>query len=133
MQKLDGKIYDISNAYRYIGSVCGNLHRSAEAEMLSLPNRTYSLSVMAEIGYLKHEEKRSIPEICYFLISLDIEISERECYDLVHAFEELIATRDANLDQDFIESARKNGGIVMAIDGVRPERGNSVLYVIQVP
>ena len=98
IQKLDGKIYAISNAYRCTGCICGKLYRSAEAEILSLPYRTYSLDVMAEIGYLRHEEKRSIPEICYFLISLDIEISERECYDLVHAFEDLIATRDTNLD-----------------------------------
>ena len=33
--------------------------------------------------------------------------------------------------QDFIESARKNGGIAMVMDGVQLERGNSVLCVIQ--
>ena len=131
VQKLDGKIYAVSCAYRCTSSICGKLYRSAEAEILSLPYRTYSLDVMAEIGYLRHEEKRSIPEICTALRAMGIDISERECYDLVHVFEELIAIRPVNMDKDFTESARNNGGVVLAIDGVQPERGNSVLYVIQ--
>ncbi|MCL5782391.1 MAG: hypothetical protein M1476_00555, partial [Candidatus Thermoplasmatota archaeon] len=34
--------------------------------------------------------------------------------------EELIATKPIELDQDFLEKAGENGGIVLAIDGVQP-------------
>lgn len=37
IQKLDEKIYAISNAYRCTGSKCGKQYRSDKAEILSLP------------------------------------------------------------------------------------------------
>lgn len=131
IQTMKGKIFAFSYAYKCSSTACGRTYRSAEADLLSLPFRTYSLDVLAEIGFLRHEEKRSIPEIDESLSRKRIDISERECYDLVHLFEELIATRPIELDQDFLEKAGENGGIVLAIDGVQPERGNSTLYVLQ--
>lgn len=97
IQKLEGKTYAISNAYICTGSICGKFYRSAEAEILSLPNRAYSVDVIPEIGYLPHEEKKYVPEICYFLIYWNIEVSERKGNNFVHAYEELIAARNGNL------------------------------------
>ena len=131
IQTLNEKIYATNYAYRCSGDRCGKMYRSAEADLISIPFRSYSIDVIAEIGFLRHEEKRSIPEIHSILRERGIEICERECYDLVHVFEEIIAIRPVEFDPDFLDNAVRNGGIVLAIDGVQPERGNSTLYVMQ--
>lgn len=99
--------------------------------MLSLPYRTYGIDVIVEIGYLRHDEKRSMEEILATLRSQGIQISRPECYDLCHVFEEIIAIRPVEFDPDWYEQVIKNGGIILAIDGVQPGKGNSTLYVLQ--
>jgi hypothetical protein len=137
IQTLKGSLLVTSYAYRCSNARCqdnnrsGAAYKSAEAELLSLKHRTYGIDVIVEIGYLRHKEKRSIPEILSLLKRRQIEIAERECYELLHVFEELIATRPAMLDPDFYDAVIKNGGIILAIDGLQPEKGNSTLYVLQ--
>lgn len=118
IQTLKEKIFAFIYAYKCSNAPCGRTYRSAEADLLSPPFWTYSLDVLAEIGFLGHEEKRSIPEVHESLSRKRIDISERECYDLVHSFEKLIATRPIELDPGFLEKAGENGGIVLAIDAV---------------
>ena len=95
--------------------------------MLSLPYRTYGIEIIVEIGYLRHEEKRSIDEIPKSLRSLGIRMSSTECYILTHVFEELIAIAPVEFDLDWYDAVMENSGIILAIDGVQPERGNSTL------
>ena len=84
--------------------------------MLSLPYSTYGINVIVEIGYLRHEEKRSMEEILAAFRSLEIRMSMPECYDLSHVFEELIAIRPVEFDPDWYDTVMGNGGIVLAID-----------------
>ena len=131
LQTLHGNIYVTNYAYACQDPQCGKLFRSTEADLMSLPFRTYSVDVIVEIGYLRHEEKRSIQETLNALRTMGIQISKTECYELSHVFEELIAIRPVEFDPDFYDAVTANGGIVLAIDGVQPERGNSTLYVLQ--
>lgn len=131
IQTMMGNIHATNYAYTCSNEACGKTYRSMEADMLSLPFRTYSIDIIVEIGFLRHDEKRSIPEIRKQLRARDIRISEREIYELVHVFEELIAIRPVEFDPDFYDAVIGNGGIILAIDGVQPERGNSTLYVLQ--
>lgn len=133
VQTLRGNLLATSYAYKCPNPSCPKpaLYRSAEAERLSVKHRTYGLDVLVDIGYQRHTEKRSLPEIAASLRSKGIQVSERECYELLHVFEELLATRPMTLDPDFYDAAAANGGIILAIDGVQPENGNSTLYVLQ--
>ncbi|MHB8395874.1 MAG: transposase [Thermoplasmataceae archaeon] len=131
IRTMRGNIHATNYAYSCSNEGCGRIFRSTEADMLSLPFRTYSIDIMVEIGFLRHDEKRSIPEIHKDLMARGIEICEREVYELVHVFEELIAIRPVEFDPDFYDAVMENGGIVLAIDGVQPESGNSTLYVLQ--
>jgi hypothetical protein len=106
------------------------IHRSARAQALALKGRTYGVDVVVEVGYLRYREHRSIPEIRDRLVERQIEISEREVYELLHVFEELIATRPPALAADFYDAVDEHDGVVLSIDGVQPETGNSVLYVV---
>lgn len=131
MQTMGGNIYVTSYAYSCTDTMCGKTYRSSEADMLSLPYRTYGIDIIVEIGYLRHEEKRSINEILKSMHSHGVKMSMPECYDLCHVFEELIAIRPVEFDPDWYDTVIENGGIVLAIDGVQPEKGNSTLYVLQ--
>ncbi len=131
VQTMKVNIHATSYPYRCSSMDCGGMSKSAEAEALSLPFRTYALDVVVENGCLRHNGKRSIAEIHRELRSAGIEICGRECYELPHVFEELLAVRPVELDPDFYDAVVQNGGIVLAIDGVQPERGNSTLYVLQ--
>lgn len=131
IQTMNGCIYATSYAFRCSNTACARLYRSTEADLLSVPFRTYSIDVVVEIGFLRHEEKRSMKEIFLSLRKKLIDISLRECYHLLHVFEEIIAIRPVEFDPDFYATVLRNGGVVIAIDGVQPERGNSTLYVVQ--
>ena len=131
IQTMRGNIHATSYAYSCTNAGCGKLYQSAEADLMSLPFRTYSIDVIVEIGYLRHEEKRSMEEIHRELRGRGISISPGECYILSHVFEELIAMRPVEFDPDWYDAVIANGGIVLAIDGVQPEKGNSTLYVLQ--
>ena len=131
VQAMTGGIYATSYAYSCTNAMCGKTYRSMEADMLSLPYRTYGIDVIVEIGYLRHQGKRSIDEILAALRSRGIQMSKPECYGLSHVFEELIAIRPVEFDPDWYDLVIENGGIILAIDGVQPEKGNSTLYVLQ--
>jgi hypothetical protein len=69
------------------------VHRSARAQALTLKGRTYGVDIVVEVGYLRYHEHRSIPEIRDRLVERKVEVSEREVYELLHVFEELVAAR----------------------------------------
>ena len=86
VQTMTGGIHATSYAYSCTNTMCGKAYRSMEADMLSMPYRTYGVDVIVEIGYLRHEEKRSIDEILAALRSRRIQMSKPECYELSHVF-----------------------------------------------
>ncbi len=133
VQTMRGKYHATSYAYKCPRTDCPErevVYRSAEAESISLKYRTYGLDVVAEIGYLRYKDHRSQREILGQLRSRGVEISEREVYELTDVFETLIASKPMNLDVDFYEAVEENGGMVLMIDGVQPETGNSTLYLV---
>ena len=66
VQAMKGNIYATSHAYRCSNMDCGGgMFKSAEAEALSLPFRTYALDIVVEIGNLRHSEKRPHSSLGY--------------------------------------------------------------------
>ena len=133
IQTLRGNVLATSVAYACANPGCPKpaVYRSAEAEALSVKHRTYGADVVVGVGHQRHYEHRGVPEIAGDLRNRGLEISEREVYELSRVFEELLACRAAALTPDFYDAVEANGGIVLAVDGVQPETGNSTLYVLQ--
>jgi len=132
IHRLDG-LYRVTN----YGHKCSNpecnyrdvTYKSAEADMLSPKGRTFGLDIIADIGHQRFKENHSIPKIHKDLRRREIDISEREVYELVEVYLQLLDC-GKELDASIYESVEENGGIVLAIDGVQPERGNETLYVL---
>lgn len=105
------------------------VYRSTEAEFMAPKYRNFGLDVIVEIGYLRFCEKRTIGEIRRALASRGVEISQSEVYVLMEVYLELVRARPS-LDMEFLRAAEANGGIVLVIDGVQPEKSNETLYLM---
>ena len=99
--------------------------------MLSLKHYQFSLDVIAKVGHLRFKEHTTIRQIRRTLKNrFKLNISRSEVNLLCQVYLALIK---ANRQQDtaFIEKLQSNGGIVLSIDGVQPEKGNETLWILR--
>jgi hypothetical protein len=102
-----------------------------EAEgALALPHHEFGLDVIALIGCLRYTEHRSIPEIRVHLAGRGLKIAERTVTNLLDRYDELLAVRLGD-DQRLKQALAKHGRAILAIDGLQPDVGHEVLWVIR--
>lgn len=131
---LKGEFKVINLGYRCENNACENnsVYRSAEAEQLSMKHITYGMDVIAHIGHLRFKEHKTRSEIATILSEKQVKISERQVQKLYERYALLLrsAIQD-NMKDTLNEVVEQNGGLVLSIDGVQPEKGNETLYVIR--
>lgn len=131
---LTGVFHVTSLAYKCSNTTCPQpqtIHRSIEAEMLSIKHYQFSLDVIAKVGHLRFKEHQTIRQIKHTLKkNFKLQISRSEVDLLYQAY---LALTKANRQQDttFLQKIRANGGIILAIDGVQPEKGNETLWILK--
>ena len=102
-----------------------------EAEgSLALPRHEFGLDVIALIGRLRYAEHRSVPEIRTHLVGRKLSVSERTVTNLLDRYDELLAVSLAD-DQRLQKRLAKQGRVILAIDGLQPDVGHEVLWVIR--
>jgi hypothetical protein len=128
-------IFDATSyAYRCSNKTCPQpqtIYRSMEAEMLSLKYYQFSLDVIAKVGHLRFQEHATIRQTRRTLKKrFKLQISRSEVNLLCQAYLALI---QANRQQDteFIEKLQSNGGVILSIDGLQPEKGNETLWILR--
>jgi len=133
LSTLAGRVHIFSQGYRCGNPACPKpevIYRSAEAESLSVPECSYGLDVIVEIGYQRFWFQRTVQEIQQAL-QAHLSISERQILNLLAHFLALLraaqTAKIAKLQSDW----QKLGGLVLSIDGMQPEKGNSALYVVR--
>lgn len=104
--------------------------RAEEEGRWVLPEHEFGLDVIALIGALRYQEHRSVPEIHAALRERDVPISERSVTNLLDRYDELLALRLAD-SQRLREVTRKQGRVVLAMDGLQPDVGHEVLWVVR--
>ena len=66
------------------------------------------------------------------LAPLGVRISRREILYLFEAYCTLLrAASEAKDDQQWLAQVKKNGGIIVSVDGIQPEKGNETVYVVR--
>lgn len=131
---LNGIFHVTSLAYKCSNTTCPQpqtSYRSTEAEMLSLKHYQFSLDVIAKTGHLHFNEHNTIRQVRRTLQKrFNLNISRSEIDLLCQVY---LALTKANRQQDteFIEKLQRNGGIILAIDGVQPEKGNETLWILR--
>lgn len=113
-------------------TVRGTRARSARATRWRSPPRlTVAWDVFAWIGHRRFARHWSVPQICAELSdSHRIDLSEDAVEDYVGQYEVMVAARHTDLEQMRRAYAQAKS-LVLAIDGLQPEKGHETLYVVR--
>jgi hypothetical protein len=95
-----------------------------------LPHHEFGLDVIALVGHLRYVEHRSIPEIHAELRRRRVVIAQRTVTNLLDRYDELRALATAN-PKRFRSLLRPQGRVVLAIDGLQPQVGHEILWVLR--
>jgi len=111
-------------------------YRSPAADALALPGFTYGLAIVLLVGRLRLGKHQTVNEVHEELLErlepLEVRISRREILYLFEAYCTLLReSREAKDDQEWLAQAKKNGGIIVSVDGIQPEKGNETVYVVR--
>lgn len=133
-------IMTLSGGYRLHLSVrrcqtrtCPRYHQPYRPEMegrWALPHGEFGLDVIALIGTLRFCDHRSVPEIHQALLARGMRIAERTVLNLLQRYEERVAVRLADAER-LTHLLEKQGNVILAIDGLQPDVGHEVLWVIR--
>jgi hypothetical protein len=104
--------------------------RPAREGAFALPQHEFGLDVIALVGRLRHAEHRSVPEIHAELVRRGVPICVRSVGNLLDRYDELLALAlsDAERLRRITAAA---GRVVLAIDGLQPDVGHEVLWVLR--
>jgi hypothetical protein len=133
LNTLSGRFYVISQGYRCSNPACSEAqtsYRSIEAEMLSVPECSYGIDVMVEVGYQRFWQHRTVQEI-QAILQKWVVISERQILNLLANFLALLRAGQAAKIAGLGSQWQALGGLVLAIDGMQPEKGSPALYVVR--
>jgi len=111
-------------------------YRSVQADALALPGFTYGLDVVVLAGRLHLNEHQTVDEVHHELLKrlepLGVQISRREILYLFEAYCTLMrASSEAKDDQEWLAQVEKNGGIIVSVDGIQPDKGNETVYLVR--
>lgn len=105
-------------------------YRPEEEGKWALPHGEFGLDVIALVGTLRYTSHRSVPEIHQALRDRDVAIAERTVTHLLQRYEELVALHLAD-QQRLRGRLKEQGQIILAIDGLQPDVGHEVLWVLR--
>ena len=105
-------------------------YRPESEGRFALPKHEVGLDVIALIGTLRYAGHRSVPEIHQALRARDVGVSERTVTNLLDRYDELLAVALSD-DRRLKQLLSGQGRVVLAIDGLQPDVGHEVLWVIR--
>ncbi len=136
---LGGVIRLIHAGYRCPDTQCPGhrrTYRSVEADSLALPGFTFGLDIVLLVGRLRLSQHQTVDEVHQELLGrlepLGVSIARREILYLFEAYCTLLrASSEAKDDQQWLAQVEKNGGIIVSVDGIQPEKGNETVYLVR--
>lgn len=131
--RLDGILHLRLKIRRCPNSECPRYHvpfRPEAEGRFALPQQEFGLDVIALVGCLRYSEHRSVPEIRRYLNERGVVISERSVTNLLDRYDELLAVTLADGSR-LNALLAKQGRIILAIDGMQPDVGHEVLWVLR--
>src|SRR5215212_9835765 len=136
---LDGPIHVTHCGYRCPDATCPTQrrsYRSAAADALALPGFTFGLDCVILVGQLRLAHQHTLDQahqaVGARLTPFDLTISRRETLYLFEAFCTLIrAAQEIATDSAWHDQVRANGGLILSIDGIQPDKGNETVYLVR--
>jgi hypothetical protein len=114
-------------------------YRSALADAQALPGFTFGLDIVALVGYLKLSQHQTVDEVHREvnerLKGYQISMSRRNVMYLFEAYCALLKAASQNTSdpcfQDWLGQVRTDGGFIISIDGIQPDKGNETIYLVR--
>lgn len=136
---LNGPVRLIHRGYRCPNAACETRmrsYRSAAADALALPGFTFGLDIVILVGQLRLAQHQTLDEVhqtlSQRLAPFGITISRREVLYLFDAYTVLLRAGTAvTEDAKFREQVEANGGLIISIDGIRPDVGHETIYLVR--
>jgi transposase-like protein len=128
---LDGPVRLRLKVRRCEDAGCARHHRPYRPEAegaIALPQHEFGLDVIVLVGALRYREHRSVPEIHRALRERGVAVCERTVTNLLDRYDELVATV---VDEPRRAALAAQGRVVLAIDGLQPDVGHEVLWVVR--
>jgi len=88
------------------------------------------LDVIALVGALRFREHRSVPETHQELLRRGVQIAQRSVMHLIERYEELVTVHVTDRER-IQEKLKKQGRVILSIDGLQPDAAHEVLWVIR--
>jgi hypothetical protein len=107
------------------------VYQSSETHRYALPKATFGLDVVAFVGFERSRQHRNFDEIYQDLQEKSVTISRRNVDYLYRQYECLIRCSLHERIELLKPRFEKNGGIILSIDGLQPQQGNDVLFVLR--
>jgi uncharacterized Fe-S cluster-containing radical SAM superfamily protein len=105
-------------------------YRPEEEGRWALPHGECGLDVIALVGNLRYREHRSVSEIHQQLQERGVKVCERTVEHAMHRYEELVSLHLRDLER-LRALLIKQGRAVLAIDGLQPDVGHEVLWIVR--
>jgi hypothetical protein len=112
---------------------CERFHQAYRPESegkWALPQHEFGLDVIALCGGLRYQEHRSVPQIHQQLQQRGLCVSQRSVSNLLERYDELLALglSDKHRLREIVRTQKR---VILAIDGMQPDVGHEVLWVIR--
>ena len=122
-----------------VGCYCSNskcprphrIYRSAAADALSVRAFSFGMDVLALVGDLRWNHQRTRQEIHAHLQQRGVGICECEVQHLYETYAVLLHQSVAERLVERREQMQANGGMIISLDGIQPEKGNECLWVVR--
>ena len=131
--RLDGLWRLVRRVRRCGNRACARYHQvygPEEAGAWVLPQSEFGLDVIAQIGHWRCREQRSVPQMHQALRERGVDIAERSVTELLYRYEELVALQLGTAARQR-ERLAGQGGVILAMDGLQPDVGHEVLWVLR--
>lgn len=134
VQQMDKVVYVASRGKECVNPQCkhkGQVHTSAAAQMVTVPECTYGLDVIAQIGWWRDREHLNRQQIHTRLQEHRVQISEREVDHLYARYQVLLACAERLEIKQLQTLVVERGGLTLSIDGLEPEGAAEQLWVVR--
>jgi hypothetical protein len=128
---LEGRMHIFSLGYSCRRRRCLRvIYRSVEAEHLSPKGYSFGYDMITQIGWWRFWDHRTLDEIASLLNARRLPISRRHILYLIGDFLALLrAAQPAKIETQ--RAYFKRHGLVISLDGMEPEQGNEMLFVVR--
>lgn len=134
VQQLDGVVYVVSRAKECVNSECshqGQAYSSAAAQMVTVPECTYGLDVITQIGRWREREHQNRRQIHARLKGRGLQISERQVDHLYARYQVQLGCSE-RLNRKRLEAVvAERGGLIISLDGLEPEGASEQMWVVR--